>query len=278
MATLASLRGTLRSQLGDIAKLSKERRFENEYLEGALFDGMWQHSKGTSWDKLHGGEEQLVLLLAKSRIAKDKSLEYALDPKLQAGSGFSREKLSNASMLAQLASDYRQEYEDVRRTLFADPDSDITVTELVRKVPYTRALSPMQAAKPPVKPRIHSVNYKYDSYTGAGTILLEWDANADSNTAFIRIYAGSSPDLYTGEPAIIRTVYDFWGDMGAYSPNRIAQKELHINKTLLPTGVYYVIATSHNWNMLVAESDPATLVVTPYLSLMLDAFVQEAVS
>lgn len=277
MATINSLLSLCRSQLGDIVKLSKERRIQEELIEAALFSGIQVHNRFLTWSTLPPEEEQLILILAKSRICRDKAAEYALDPKLQAGSGYSREKVTNASVLSQMAREYMEEYEDLKRRISAQVDGDIVVGTLTRESRTRKQIVPSILAAPPQKPVIESAKYVYDPDSRSGGVSIRWHRISDQYIAYIRLYLSQSPNPSLSDE-IIRTFYDlaFWSipPLIPVQPvyPQIPQQAATVQHTVLPTGRWYLRAVSFNWNGVSTEGDPVALDVVNSRKLKCDSY------
>lgn len=289
MASIASLRETLRPQIGDVARLVKDRRFQNENLEQALFDALQQHNRTFRWQTLPQEEEQLVLLLAKSRLAKDMSLTYALDPKMTAGPNLSRDKTQAAGLLLELSSSYRDEYLAAKALLFAPPDSDVTMGTLVRRSRTTGTHVPAQSTTPPNKPFVSEARYEYNSrprsvFTPsgpAGFIHFKWRRPTDGDLSFVRVYVSHTP--HVGFDSLrVRTIYDLYSDPIRYaqppapqpqpSVPQLNQVDFSVEKTLLPTGEWYIALVSFTWNMLFAWSEPISFEVANSIGFSADMY------
>lgn len=284
MSSIAALRETLRPQLGDIARLSVDRRFQNEHLESALFDALQQHNRTFTWKTLPSEEEQLVLLLAKSRLAKDKALEYALDPKMTAGPNLSRDKSQSASLLIELSQSYRDEYREAKVLIFAQPDSDITVGTLLRRSRTTGTHVPAQSAVPPNKPFLSEAHYRFDSVARKGFLDFDWRRPTDGNLAFVRVYVSNTPQV-NFDSQMVRTIYDLYSDPIRYAQPpapqpqpqvpQIPQVKFDIEKVLLPTGRWYMALVAFTWNMLYTWSEAVPFSVANYAEFEADLFTTD---
>jgi hypothetical protein len=293
----------MRGQLGDISRLTGERRFDNALLNEALFEALRQHNKSYTWATVPVEEEQLILLLAKVRIARDKALEYALDRKVSVGANFTSDPTNNAQILITAANELRDEY-DYQRDRIAAQDNvsgDIVIGNLVRDSRLIHAKVPVQIAPPPPKPKLLSVSYLYypnalvnpPADTGGfqniavpfGRLVLDWARMDTGDLAYLRFYASQNPRAPLETWQVIRTIYDYYSDTLAFErvsgpwistgEAQMAKNELWMEYTLLPTGTWYFILAAVNWNMLAAMSDPVSLKVENFIDLLADTMVLE---
>jgi hypothetical protein len=295
MNPISVLREQLRLDTQDMSRLVNQRMFQNEQLESALFQGLQQHNRLLTWNTLPLEEEQLILLLSKARLAADKALAYALDPKLQAGTGFSREKTQNAQLLQQLSQGYYEEYDRQRsRVESADSESgDIFMGTLVRRSLTTHQKVPTQSVRPPRQPSLLSAQYLFNAQTGAGAIAVNWYRPQDGDLAYLRIYISQSPNIQLND-LILRTIYDLYGDVTSLAvapypiitPNipRISQQNYVIGlpsmnvsqPSLIPTGTWYLAIAAFNWNMLYSFSPSIPMLVENYIEIACDSYAVEA--
>jgi hypothetical protein len=273
MATLSVLREHLRGDLADIVRIAGERRFENEYLERCVFEGLQQHDRFYTWASLPPAEEQLVLLLAKAKVAYDFALNYALDPKMNVGQAI-RDKSSNAQVLLTIAKALREEYEAELSLISADPDEgEILVGTLLRTDHGTRQVVPAQGAIRPQKPVITFAEYLYDPVYG-GTVHWRWNRLGEVDVAFMQVIIGKTSPVNVHNGTIIRTLYDVWDD--PYSIPTVPsmnQQEGFVSYTILPTGRWYMALAVHNWNRLHSLSETFPLDVENYLEIPASTYV-----
>jgi len=301
VATLSALRETLRSQLGDVSKLTGERRYDNNLLNQALFEAMRQHDKQWRWSTLPESQEQLILLLAKIRIARDKSLEYALEVRTSTGGNFSADRGSNASILLQVAQELQEEYQWQRARIDAQENAsgDIYVSNLVRDSRLIHAKVPVQIAPPPPKPRLLNVRYIYYANpmvyipsdaggaqplpTPIGRLVIDWERMESADLAYMRFYASQNPRAPLETWQVIRTIYDYYSDTLAFErvsgpwistgEAQMAKQEVWVEYTLTPTGTWYFVLANVNWNMLATLSDRFVLQIENSIDLLADTMI-----
>lgn len=266
----------LRSQTGDLAALSNERKFSNEVLEAALFNGIQAHNRSLTWGTLPLEQEQMVLILAKARLCRDKAMEYSLEAKLNVGSSMGRDKTSNGYALMQMASMYQEEYEYLKEKLESSPDGDIHFGTLVRESRTRRMVVPSLLATPPAAPVLHSVQYRYDPDLMQGKIRYAWERITDPHIAFVRVYLSRTPSYELGDA--IKTIYDLAyhapppsTPMSAGTP-QLPQVFYEQEYTILPTGYWYLILAAFNWNALFSLSAAHGFAVVNSRSLRADLF------
>jgi hypothetical protein len=303
VATISALRETLRGQLGDVSRLAVEKRYENAFLNEALFEGLRQHNKSLTWSTVPVEEEQLILLLAKSRIARDKALEYSLDTRVSVSSNFSSDKTGNASMLLQVANDLQDEYERQRDRLCAQDSvsGDIVIGNLIRDSRLIHAKVPVQIAPSPPKPRLLGVSYLYYPNaqvnvpsgaggfqilkTPTGRLVLSWARVESGDLAYLRFYASQNPRAPLETWTVVRTIYDYYSDTLAFErvsgpwistgEAQMAKQELWTEYTLLPTGTWHFRLAAVNWNMLAAMSDVVSIRIENAIDLTADIAILE---
>jgi hypothetical protein len=301
VATISALRETLRSQLGDLARLAGKKRFDNSKLNDALFEGLRQHNKHYKWQDIPESEEQLILLLAKVRLARDKALEYALDARVTTGGGMTTDRNTNAQQLSALANDLRDEYEyQAAKILSQDNVSgDIIIGNLVRDSRLIHAKVPVQLAPPPPKPKLSAVQYRYyanrfvnppsdqefQQAAPFGRIVFAWERITPGDLAYLRFYGCQNPRAPLESWQTIRTIYDYYSDTLAFErvsgpwistgEAQMAKQELWHDITLLPTGVWYFALAAVNWNMLATLSEIVQLQVENRIDLLADTLILE---
>ena len=282
MATIAGLREHLRQDLGDVVVLTKEKRFQNEQLEYALFQGLQRHNRAYTWASLPLEEEQLVLLLAKAKIATDKALEYSLDPKMQSGQNLNRAKIENADALLRVAQRLEDQYRAHRDQLFAsiNESGDITVGTLVRTSWVTKTKIPAQLATVPTKPVITYAEYFYDQDPfHQGRVRIFWNRIIDSDIAYVRVFLSQKPQIELSD-TVIRTFYDIFSSpsmppttVPIYPYPPFPQQTGDIAYTINPTGRWYLMLCAFNWNMLYTRGDVYPLDVSNYVEFSADSYV-----
>lgn len=279
MATISGLRELLRSQTGDIARLSKEQRFVNEVLESALFNGLQAHSRSDTWATLPPEQEQLVLCLAKARLCRDKAMEYIMDTRLTVGSSFARDKTVNGQALIQMADVFQEEYEFLKGKLETALDGDITFGVLTRTSRTLHLTTPTLAASPPPVPVIHAVQYFYDADARRGRLRISWGRMLDPMIAFVRVYLSQSPQWENGE--VIRTIYDLGQPvvppampLAAGAP-QLPQTVYEQEHTVLPTGPWFLLLAAYNWNSLYSVSAPFGFTALNYREVRADGYSVE---
>lgn len=280
MATLSSLREVMRTQLGDIAKFAKERDFQNEDLNRFLFEAIRAHDHSLTWETLPPEQEVLVVMLAKSRLCLDSATKFSLDPKLSVGGNLSREKLSNAQNLMQLAAQYREEY-DWWQTKIDSGDGDFIVTELTRESRTVHAIVPTQLATRPPAATLFSPSYRYSASTRMGFVRFSWKCPLSGNIAYLRVYLSRS-STPSSDDTVLRTIYDLTGDPLNYafppapaavpSAPQLAGNDFEIQYTISPTGCWYLAICVFNWNGLFTWSPAVKLDVFCYAVLSTDVF------
>jgi hypothetical protein len=300
MATISALRETLRSQLGDISRITSEKRFDNQYLNEALFEAIQTHDSNLTWSTLPQPENQLILLLAKLRIARDKALEYSLDTRVQVGSQFSGDKTGNAGLLLQVATALEDEYEYQRGKIDGQESGtgDVIVSNLIRDSRTIHAKVPTQLALRPPKPSLSGVKYLYYANSSVfppsdtklqpypvpfGRITFSWDRLDSGDLAYLRFYASMNPRAPLESWTVVRTIYDYYADTLAFErlsgpwistgEAQMPKNELWVEWNLIPTGTWYFILAAVNWNMLASMSDIFTLTVENSLDLAADTVI-----
>jgi hypothetical protein len=300
VATISSLRETLRSQLGDISRITAEKRFDNQYLNEALFEAVRQLDYSLTWTTLPIPKEQLVLLLAKARIARDKALEYALDVRVQVGSQFSGDKTGNASLLLQIGQGLQDEYEYQLSKVDgqASDTGDVFVSNMLRDSRLIHAKVPTQLALRPPKPILSNVQYLYyanpsvfpPSDTGVqiipapfGRLTFQWERLDSGDLAYLRFYASMNPRPPLESWTVVRTIYDYYADTLAFErvsgpwistgEAQMPRNELWVEWNLIPTGTWFFVLAAVNWNMLASLSDQSSLVIQNYIDLTADTVV-----
>jgi hypothetical protein len=287
--------------MGDVARLSHEKRFDTDVLNEALFEALRQHNKNLRWANIPEEQEQLILLLAKARIARDKALEYALDVRVQTGAQFSQEKTNQAQILTLIANDLHDEYE-YQKTRIEAQDSvsgDIYVGNLVRDSRLIHAKVPVQLAPPPPKPKLAGVRYIYyanpmvniPSDTGGmqplqtpcGRIAFSWERLESGDLAYLRFYASQNPRSPLETWQVVRTIYDYYSDTLAFErvsgpwistgEAQMSRQEVWVDFNLVPTGTWYFILAAVNWNMLATMSDRLQLQISNYCDLQVDTMI-----
>jgi hypothetical protein len=264
VSTLSGLREALRSEVGDLASLSKERRFQNEQLNAALFSAIQRHNRALTWGTLPPEEEQLVLLLAKARLATDKALEYSLDPKITSGQSLSRGKVENADMLLRIARRLEEDYRDHRAMLFSSysDSGDIVIGTLVREDRFIGAKVPLALAAPPKRPTLRVAEYLHNPATGSGMLRVVWDHPSEDDLAYVRLHVSDSPVFDYTAPAI-STFYDM----------SFPQLRGEILYSFPRTGIWYLQLDAYNWNLLHTLSEVYSFSVENYVDLTADVYV-----
>lgn len=272
MATLSSLRDSLRMDVDDVQKLATSTQFTNEFLNEKLFKALQQHNKDLTWATLPAEEEQLVSLLAKSILASDLSLQYAISPKINVNANV-RSKVENAELLRQISGELRDEYKETRNLISAQTSSgDVTEGILVRTSQTTRGRVPQQGASRPGKMQIRSVRYDYNALLSQGRIYFTWQKPRDYDLAFIKVMLSQRSPV-TINDTLIRTMYDVYIDPLAIPPvPPIAEEEGYIDYTLA-SGTWYMALVPVNWNRLWSVSDSVEFEAVNYISCRVDALV-----
>jgi hypothetical protein len=305
MATISALRETLRSQLGDISRITSEKRFDNQYLNEALFEALQENDASLTWQTLPPSENQLVLILAKMRIARDKALEYALDTRVQVGSQFSGDKTGNSGMLLQIANDLQDEYDYQRGKIDGQESGtgDVIVSNLIRDSRIIHAKVPTQLAQRPPKPILSNVQYLYYANSSVfppsdtktqpfacpfGRLTFQWDRIDPGDLAYLRFYANMNPRAPLESWTVVRTIYDYYADTLAFErvsgpwistgEAQMPKNELWVEWNLIPTGTWYFILAAVNWNMLATMSDITTLTIENYLDLAADTVIIDSLT
>lgn len=282
MATISVLRETLRQDLGDLVALNREKRFENEQLESALFQGLQRHNRSLTWSTLPREEEQLILLLAKAKLAYDKALEYSLDPKMQSGQNLGRAKVDNADALMRVGARFEELYDDHRNQIFASTSEsgDVLVGTLIRTSWFTKTKIPAQLATNPTKPVITYAEYQYDQEpVKQGRIRLFWNRLTDADIAYVRVYLSRKPVVELSD-TVVKTFYDIFSSpsmppttLPIYPYPPFPQQTGDIVQTITPTGRWYLMMVAFNWNMLYTVGDVYALDVANYIDVTADSYV-----
>jgi hypothetical protein len=305
MATISALRETLRSQLGDVSRITSEKRFDNQYLNEALFEAIQEHDSTLTWATLPQNQSQLVLILAKIRVSRDKALEYSLDTRVQVGSQFSGDKTAQAGLLLQVASSLQDEYDYQRGKIDGQESGtgDVIVSNLIRDSRLIHAKVPTQLAQRPPKPILMNVKYLYyanssvypPSDTGLqpypcpfGRISFQWDRIDPGDLAYLRFYANTNPRAPLENWQVVRTIYDYYADTLAFErvsgpwistgEAQMPKNELWVEWNLVPTGTWYFLLAAVNWNMLATLSDQTSITVENYVDLAADTVIIDSIS
>jgi hypothetical protein len=273
MATISDLRGKLRGAIDDIQKLDVTARLTNEFLNEKLFNSLQLHNEKYTWQTLPVDEEQLVLLLAKSQLASDLALRYAISTRVTVSPSV-RSTIENSSELRQISQDLREEYRWTRNMISSQSSSgDVVEGIMVRHSPTTRSRVPQQGAVKPAKMRLGGATYQFNPLLGTGRVYWTWTQPRDYDLAFIRL-AVSRRSPVTYEDTIIHTLYDVYIDPLAIPPvPPISEEEGYVDYTFLPTGRWYLAMIPVNWNRLWSVSDACPLDVENYISCRADAAV-----